>query len=762
MGRAKRESPEIAQDDRIRFVDLPTRRRVAIEIDLSKPAGAGVTASRAIAGANRAGGVEGAVVRITVRHPKGSELEAQRAAQLTAADARAAGAAFVRRPEYVSDASQQEAVTVSGEASSMRPSDLFKKYMASARGIPPKVAEAVTEIVLAELASAGNTARPPAAVKLARIARLKVRGLMAFGSRQSDLSFADGVYGVSGVHAGEPGSSNRAGKSDLLDSIEIAFFGSCSRKLKGNKGLVNDFCQEASVEMLFETDEGLHEVKRTFRGTKQTAALESGHVHVTGLDEVNARIAGLIGTGQEDFVRTFFVRQGDLAGMLTEQNAAARGHIARWAGLDVWDAVSSALSKKAAAAEASAKSVRGALESAEASLAGAEGRAVDQAAIDRMRGDLDRMKGAADLDRRRSAAKEAIVEREEALAELKAYDQKAARESLSAAERVARDAAEDAAAARDAVVKAKSKVGDGPRGAFSGQCPVDGCDCPRKAEINSDSKWRREAGATLEADEGSLARANRKAASTSANVDELRKGTVRWDSELKRKPAIEAELAKLKAELKDAGPPADGPVDIPTAEQGLEEAIRANERLAMARSDAARLRREAGEAADKAFALRSAATASGREGVVGMALRDSLARIESVANGVLESMGAPVRLAWEEDAQGKLNPVSVDASGRRPMALDSGGGCDLLAIGTRVALSRMLGCPLLFLDEVDGRMDPVNLAALGDMLRRVGEAGVRQVLVVSHRPEIADSMGHKIVVTRDRAAGQSVAEMVVG
>jgi DNA repair exonuclease SbcCD ATPase subunit len=174
------------------------------------------------------------------------------------------------------------------------------------------------------------------------------------------------------------------------------------------------------------------------------------------------------------------------------------------------------------------------------------------------------------------------------------------------------------------------------------------------------------------------------------------------------------------------------------------------------------VRREAGEAADKAFALRSAATASGREGVVGMALRDSLARIESVANGVLESMGAPVRLAWEEDAQGKLNPVSVDASGRRPMALDSGGGCDLLAIGTRVALSRMLGCPLLFLDEVDGRMDPVNLAALGDMLRRVGEAGVRQVLVVSHRPEIADSMGHKIVVTRDRAAGQSVAEMVVG
>jgi DNA repair exonuclease SbcCD ATPase subunit len=270
---------------------------------------------------------------------------------------------------------------------------------------------------------------------------------------------------------------------------------------------------------------------------------------------------------------------------------------------------------------------------------------------------------------------------------------------------------------------------------------------------------RKAAAEALAEAERDLRQAGSLVSESGRGANAVRNGLAEADALAKRLPSLNAELARLRMEhskiIADGLLAADSGVVLNGMRAKLDAMSREMVRHERAGEQVAKLTEDTESLAGRLDVLKWAARAAGREGVVGMAMRESLIRIEAEANGVLEGMGAAHRLSFEEDGQGKLSVIVIDQSGRRPLAADSGGGKAVLALAVRVALSKMLGATLLFLDEIDGALDPSALDELGNMLRSLPGLGFEQVFVISHRPEIADGMERKIVVERDRGRGAS-------
>jgi DNA repair protein RecN (Recombination protein N) len=87
-----------------------------------------------------------------------------------------------------------------------------------------------------------------------------------------------------------------------------------------------------------------------------------------------------------------------------------------------------------------------------------------------------------------------------------------------------------------------------------------------------------------------------------------------------------------------------------------------------------------------------------------------------------------------------------------PLPLDegvSGGELSRLGLALRAVVADADDCPTLVLDEVDTGLGGDTAARVGEVLAAVGRR--RQVLVITHRPEIAAPAGHQLVVAkRDR------------
>ena len=79
-----------------------------------------------------------------------------------------------------------------------------------------------------------------------------------------------------------------------------------------------------------------------------------------------------------------------------------------------------------------------------------------------------------------------------------------------------------------------------------------------------------------------------------------------------------------------------------------------------------------------------------------------------------------------------------DGENESSFELDSGGGKILLSLGVRLGLASLPGsfrrvrCEHLIIDEPDGALDPPNQAALHALIRRVGDLGIRQTILITH------------------------------
>ena len=93
-----------------------------------------------------------------------------------------------------------------------------------------------------------------------------------------------------------------------------------------------------------------------------------------------------------------------------------------------------------------------------------------------------------------------------------------------------------------------------------------------------------------------------------------------------------------------------------------------------------------------------------------------------------------------------------------PLPLDegvSGGELSRLGLALRAVVADADDCPTLVLDEVDTGLGGDTAARVGEVLATVARR--RQVLVVTHRPEIAAPAGHQLVVAKRDRAGRTEA-----
>jgi len=184
----------------------------------------------------------------------------------------------------------------------------------------------------------------------------------------------------------------------------------------------------------------------------------------------------------------------------------------------------------------------------------------------------------------------------------------------------------------------------------------------------------------------------------------------------------------------------------------------------------------------------------GKNGIPSMMIEDSINEITVQVNEILKSLGTDHRLEFrfEREIQslakscygcGQAFPKSArvkicDACGKnrgrervdelKPMvregdrlqefAQESGAGRALLALATRIVLSRFLGYTVLFLDEVCSSLDDYHLPTMIRLIRKLPKLGFKQVFVISHQKEIAEAMPRNIMVVRHSSENRSQVE----
>ncbi|MGO8686227.1 MAG: DNA repair protein RecN [Candidatus Dormibacteria bacterium] len=259
-----------------------------------------------------------------------------------------------------------------------------------------------------------------------------------------------------------------------------------------------------------------------------------------------------------------------------------------------------------------------------------------------------------------------------------------------------------------------------------------------------------------------------------------------------------AEAASLTAALRDLGVSARrladrvevDPARLEAVEERLDALARVRRRHGSVRSALATLEaaRRIGDAARggqdvatleaEARAAQAAAAESARR--LSAARREAAHSLERAVERHLGALELPdarfrVTLAVTADAEGVDlgdGPVRCDADGVDqvelrlaanrggvPLPLDegpSGGELSRLALALAAA-GGASGQPLLVLDEVDTGIGGETAARVGDLLAEIGRS--RQVLAVTHRPEIASRAAWHLLVSRTGGGGPVASEV---
>lgn len=253
---------------------------------------------------------------------------------------------------------------------------------------------------------------------------------------------------------------------------------------------------------------------------------------------------------------------------------------------------------------------------------------------------------------------------------------------------------------------------------------------------------------------------------------------------------LEGKLEDVVLRVKDAREVSDcAEAVLLNARADHVEAERASEKLVLVEDEKRSLSSEISKCAWASYAFGSA-------GIPSRELENAFGCAEDAMNSVLSELGTPLRVRFEPTRELKeWEPACVACGevfekGERTHAcrtcgtprrrrrrdelrlevddgehgsgfeLDSGGGKVLLSLGVRLGLaslpgnSRRVRCEHLLIDEPDGALDEANRAALHALLRRVGNLGFRQVLLITHadvRREFSSAVTVRRVEYEDRS-----------
>ena len=237
-----------------------------------------------------------------------------------------------------------------------------------------------------------------------------------------------------------------------------------------------------------------------------------------------------------------------------------------------------------------------------------------------------------------------------------------------------------------------------------------------------------------------------------------------------RLAAVEERLDVLDRVVRRWGSVDEALFELERARRVVDEADAGDGDVRRLEAAAATAREQAAAAAVRLSDARASAAGRLERAVTAQLRRLRLphARLRAVLGRERDSEGgldvAGDRVAWTADG---VDTVELRLSVARdgvPLPLDavSGGELSRVALALRSVVTLRDECPTLVLDEVDAGLGGETAARVGEVLADVGAR--RQVLVVTHRPEIAARADvHLVVDRRDTPAGpESVVEEVTG
>jgi len=346
MGKVRRAKPQtsILRPEKISYVPLRQRRLLEYRIDLARVDGSsdGVEYSATIEDA------KDAVVKVIIRYRAEDEKRARSILEETMEQLKAV-AHHVRQPKKI--ILREPVRRIEGVKYTSKPLDAAKIWLEKRR---PKNYE--VEDILKKLGAYLEAVADPDKQTQVRPTPMAIRSFlvdnfMPFKGLHVVKDIADGVYGIIGRYDEQEERSNRAGKSALLDSFLFSLFGE-GRKLGEGKKAITATQNMYDGTDYFETGVGLEidnsisisrKVQRKGMGQKPVVTLGDA---VVSAAEVKEEITKLLGMNKTDFVKTSYVRQGDLLGMLEGASGQLKEDIIRWKGLGIWSDAEKVIEKE--------------------------------------------------------------------------------------------------------------------------------------------------------------------------------------------------------------------------------------------------------------------------------------------------------------------------------------------------------------------------------------------------------------------------------
>jgi DNA repair protein RecN (Recombination protein N) len=225
-----------------------------------------------------------------------------------------------------------------------------------------------------------------------------------------------------------------------------------------------------------------------------------------------------------------------------------------------------------------------------------------------------------------------------------------------------------------------------------------------------------------------------------------------------RLAAVEERLDRLDRVVRRFGSIEEAVAELEQAQRLVEEAGASGSDVRKLESAAAEAAQEAGQAAARLSAARAAASARLERDVSAQLRRLRLphARFRVVLGRVADpggglEVGGELVACTAEGVDTVEFRVSTARDGvPLPLGSVSGGELSRVALALRSVVALGEDCPTLVLDEVDAGLGGETAARVGEVLAAIGEH--RQLLVVTHRPEIAARADEHLVVERHETA----------
>lgn len=774
------------QHKKIRFEDLKTREHVHLRVEYSESGYTIYPRPEEVP--------EGSIVKITIKYPDGDQERADKV--LTSVrDVLEDRVYYIRPPEkiVVRDMATRECEI----SSSTPPLKAIKMWMENKPPVDMNPIDMLA-IVRKYLAKVDIPDRLTASDMT--ISQIGLVDFMPFKGHQCISNIPNGLIGVLGEYSGQSGRSNRSGKSALLDAVLYALHGTSrqigDRKSRSLMEMIHKGSDSMSTSLVLSADGRLHYINRVYKllgkSGVSSAKIDGNNL---GIDASKEVVKSLFGMDRDDFLRTCFVRQGDLENILSRTGSQLRDDISKWKGLDLWPKLEEMAKMETASWHRSLEVARIKFDATQEVIK--RGRTDDneiKSCQDRLREDQEHNARIAVAQKRLKELRlsyyvaesiEGIVDRRDEIPVLEKTITKCQKE-LKKVEILKSDANVELRSAEKETREREKQVQKG----FDGICPIDGVQCPRINDINSD----------CEEVQSRLIKVKEIEKSKTSYFMKCEKD---YDDKKSDFDSVENDFRQVVADKKRLddykGSSTDeidaviidiekdneiGVIDTTETEKILRDMQIQASKYDVAFDEEKKHNTRMEECENEIRHSRYVKFMCSKYGIPSMMIAEALDEIAIRVNLILEDLGVDPRLMFEHerelrtrakvcykcgyifsqlskekictdcgelrgmDKSDELRPMVVEGDRIQHFDLDSGAGRGLIALATRVSMAIFLGSKILFLDEVTGMLDEYHLGTMIKFLHNLTEMGFNQIFVISHNKEIIESAPFQIRILR--------------